>query len=228
MDFTRRIKLIVGMVLSAFVIFPAIVGLMTGEFLEAMGIMFEAGAIGIVLFGVGIYGVYLICDAIFGKDSLSKDTYDKMVDSRMLSAMLENVEYYQKELVDNEEYILFCELSKKLPSIFSNYAREVLNSPIKYTKPVSPTTAAYVGTQIGGLAVGLVAAQEAQRKQLEYIKNAQRVILSEIAIGDAKAQAEKCIQRMVSILNTNDKLRDHWNSKVLEIEKEIKSQYKVR
>ena len=173
-------------------------------------------------------GGYLIWDAIKGKDRLSAYQYNQFKEIRAFTVLNEKRNDYEKDLVNNGELFKYRELSKQYPSLYYNYASSVLNMPMQYSKPVSATTAAFVGTRIGGVAVGIAAANEAEKKRAAYEQNVKDVIASKLAVGSAHDKLLYCYDEMIKIIKTNDKTRKDWEYRESMIDSELHEKYKVR
>ena len=96
-------------------------------------------------------------------------------------------------------------------NLITDYQKAILLTPLKLTNPVNPYTAAYIGTKIGGAAVGMVAAQDAIEKERAYQQNAIDVITAELKTGNAYDKVECCYQSIVNILSKNEYANSDWN-----------------
>ena len=72
---------------------------------------------------------------------------------------------YEKDITDEKDLVMYIEFGKAFTKNFYSMATGVLNAPLQDARPMSSTTAAYIGTQIGGVAVGMVAAAEADKEE---------------------------------------------------------------
>ena len=179
-----------------------------------------------VICGVG--GPYLWWAGLKGKDRISSYQYEQFKEIKVFTALNEKRNDYEKELVNSPDLFKYKELSKKFPSLYYGYATSVLEMPMQYTKPVSATTAAYVGTAIGGAAVGMVAANQAEKDRIAYEKNVRDVIESKLAVGSARDKVRYCYDEMIKIIKTNDKTKKDWEYTESIIDSELHQQYKVR
>ena len=102
-----------------------------------------------------------------------------------------------------------------------------MNTPVQLYKPVSTKTAAFVGTQVGGLAVGLAAAEEAERKRLAYEQNVKDVIASKLEVGSAHDKLKYCYDEMIKIIMTNETTRRDWEETIAEVQAKLKKEYKA-
>ena len=103
-----------------------------------------------------------------------------------------------------------------------------MNQPLQLYKPVSSTTAAYIGTRIGGLAVGIAAASEAERKREDYEKNVIDVINSQMARKSTHDRLKYCFDEIIKIIMTNEKTKKDWQNIENTIDSELHEKYAVR
>ena len=143
MSLGKRIKFICGIMITGFGLFP---------FLIIMGAYSAGNDPGLGLWVWGIVetalGIYLLYDAIKGKEKISYSTFQKYKEPKIYAALSNNCSRYKDYLVNDDEAYMYNELCKKFPSLFAEYAHQILSAPLEMYKPVSSTTAAYVGTRI--------------------------------------------------------------------------------
>lgn len=193
-------------------------------------ILIPVGTVGVWIFSIVTLalGGYLTYDAIKGKERISYSTFISYKEPAIYVALSNNCSRYKNYLVNDDESYMYNELCKKFPGLFAEYTSNILHAPLEMYKPVSSTTAAYVGTKIGGLAVGLAAAQEAERKKLVYEQNVRDVIRSKLSVGNAHDKVEYCFNEMVRIIKKNEKARNDWETIEKAIDDELYSKYIVR
>lgn len=133
---------------------------------------------------------------------------------------------YLKAFTNEAEYTLLDELYKKLPIYYKAYASSILNTPLVLYKPVSPDTAAIIGTAMGGTAVGIVAAMNAREREAAYRQNALDVIRSQIETGSAYEQLHKCYSTIIAIINTKENTKNDWDNTKFLISKEIDEKHR--
>lgn len=133
---------------------------------------------------------------------------------------------YLEAFTNEAEYVLLDELYKKLPIYYNEYASSILNTPLALSKPVSPDTAAIIGTAIGGTAVGIVAAMNAREREVAYRQNALDVIQSQVETGSAYERLNKCYSTIVAIINTKESTKNDWDNTKLLIQKEIDEKHR--
>ena len=123
---------------------------------------------------------------------------------------------------------MYKELCKNYPGLYNNYAHTVLNQPLQLYTPVSSTTAAFIGTQIGGVAVGLAAAAEAERKMAAFKQNEKDVIEAKIAMGSAYDKVKYCYDEMIKIIMTNENTKSDWIKREKKIDDKLHEEYKIK
>lgn len=196
-------------------------------------LVFFAGNSIVEGFGIaaGIFGLLFVATQFKEprkkKEQVSKNVYERMLLYRECTALLENRDKYMQMLKGNSEYFALEEFYNIFPKIYQEYSREVLNQPLELSRPISPYTAAMLGTQIGGVAVGVVAAQNAIEKQKTYEKNKVDVIRSQIKVGNALDKLTYCHASVIEILKTSEETKSDWENRKFEIEKEMKERYIV-
>ena len=180
--------------------------------------------LGIIIVAFSIYSFY---HYITFKERIDINTYSQMVFIRKCKALCDKRSDYLKVFENDQLYIPLKELYNKLPSLYNQYGIEVLNTPLQLTKPVTPYTAAFLGTQIGGVAVGIVAAQSAIEKQKAYEKNVIDVIESSLRTGNALDKVTYCYDSIESIIGKKDDTRHNWENEKRDIDLEFRKKYKV-
>lgn len=182
--------------------------------------------------------VYLIVVAIlayvvddFKKKSanrISSDVFDKMLIINQYDALWNKREVYLKLFENSKEYLVLKKFYELFGNLINDYKREILHTPLKLTKPVNSYTAAYIGTKIGGAAVGMIAAQNAIEKEKAYQKNAIDVIVAELKTGNAYDKVEYCYQSIVNILSENEYANSDWNKEKQLIKDEMMKKYNMK
>lgn len=204
-----------------------ILGVVCGFLFVMMGFSIEESLphfVGVAFIIFGIYSFYYWKNF---KQKISYYEYEKFFFIKACKALCDKKKEYLIALKDVEDYYALRELYDRFPGLFNNYASQVLNTPLQLTKPVNPYTAAFIGTQIGGAAVGVVAAQNAIEKQMAYEKNVRDVIESSIRTGNALDKVKYCYESIESIIRKNPDVRDNWANEKEKIDNEIKKQYRV-
>ena len=180
--------------------------------------------LGIIIVAFSIYSFYHYKTF---KEKLDYKTYSEMYFIKKCSALCDKRSEYLNVFENDNDYFALKELYDRLPGLYNQYAIEVLHTPLQLTQPVSPYTAAFLGTKIGGAAVGVVAAQNAIEKQRAYEKNVIDVIESSIRKGNALDKVTYCYESIESIIERKPELRDDWFYEKQKKDKEIRAKYRV-
>lgn len=175
-----------------------------------------------------VVGLYLTVTGITGKERLSYDKYSELKEIKLFTSLNNKRLRYKDDLVNSEESVRYNVLCDKYPELYNNYAVEVLNMPPIYSKPVSATTAAAIGSSIGGLAVGIAAAADAERNRIAFEKNVREVEEAKLAVGTAHSKLQYCYNEMVKIIKKNPRARSDWEFEEKLVESGIREKYKVR
>ncbi len=147
------------------------------------------------------------------KPQISADLYNMLWSQRKYIGILENKDKYLEKFKGSKDYFALSELYKNMSECYGEFLRSILEQPLRLTKPVSPYTAAYAGTMVGGVAVGMVAANDAVKKEMAYEKNVKDVIASNLRVGNAYDKAEYCLASIESIISTNVETKNDWDRK---------------
>lgn len=129
-------------------------------------------------------------------------------------ALNESRNEYLDAFKDENQYAAVLEkLYKLLPELCNKYISAVLNAPLQSVVPRSPQSAAFLGTIIGGAAVGIAAGLEAVEKQKAYEQNRIDVIIAQTKKLSASDALISCIKQIESILMENSKTKEAWEKK---------------
>ena len=179
---------------------------------------------GICILCASIYSIYY---SMHYKERVSAETYDQMLFIRNCKALCDESDTYLAAFEKDSDYVALKELFRNLPSLYNAYGSAVISAPLQLTKPVSPYSAAQLGTMMGGVAVGLVAAQTAYEKQIAYEQNVKEVIDSNLKIGNARDKVTYCYLSIEAIIEQKESIKADWQSKKEAIKAELDSQYRV-
>lgn len=184
--------------------------------------------------GMVLWGIILLCASIYSiyysmhyKERVSAELYEQMLFIRNCKALNDECNTYLSAFENDSDYIALKELYSRLPALYNEYGSSVINAPLQLTKPVSPYSAAQLGTMMGGVAVGLVAAHNAIEKQKAYEQNVKDVISSNLRIGNARDKVAYCYSSIEAILKKNEFAKNDWESKKTTIKAELDKQYRV-
>lgn len=180
----------------------------------------------IVIIIIGVICGYIFKDKKEQREKITPNAFNNILILKQYDRLWNKREDYLKAFEENEEYYVLNEFYNKLGNLINDYKREILNTPLRLTKPVNPYTAAYFGTQIGGIAVGMVAAQNAIEKEKAYQKNVTDVIVAELKTGNAYDKVEYCYQSIETILSQNEYTNNDWNEEKQLIKDEMNKKYK--
>lgn len=214
----RQLELIIGLMFSTFLILAILI-------INAPN---PIPLLTLFCFIVGCFGVYLIYKALFAPTKLSSEYYYQIKGARLFGEFNRSCSQYEKDIKEEKDLIMYKEFENAFHGYFNRLASGVLNQPIQYKKPMSTREAAYAGTMIGGVAVGMAAAMEAERKRKEYEQNALDVIKSKIEVGNAYETAERCYNEMVHILNKYPSAGNDWRDKESSIMKHLNKEYVMK
>ncbi len=161
------------------------------------------------------------------RKKITPDLFNDLLRNSQYDRLLAKKEAYLKAFEKKEEYYALNRLYNKFAPLYRDYVTQTLCAPLRLTKPVSPYTAAYFGTRIGGMAVGMVAAQNAIEKEKAYQKNVDDVIEAEINRGNAYDKVEYCYQSIVAILSQDKYTYNNWYNEKQLIKAELDKKYKT-
>lgn len=210
--------------------------------LGLMGLVFGGtlllGGVGLkgysVADGMIFGGICILCASIYSiyysmhyKQRISAETYEQMLFIDKCSALNDKCNAYLSAFEKDSDYIALKELFHHLPALYNEYGSAVINAPLQLTKPVSPYSAAQLGTMMGGVAVGLVAAQNAIEKQKAYEQNVKDVIASNLRIGNARDKVTYCYLSIEAIIERKESIKADWQSKKDSIKAELDKKYRV-
>lgn len=192
-----------------------------------MNIIDDPVFIGFIIFEVVVITIWILASA-YMKKYRREHKYDEYFSAEMYVAtptflikattsLKNKKEKYLKEHEDSDNYIFLKELFDILPRLYNEYAQAVLHTPLAMTKSPNPYTAAYLGTMIGGVAVGMVAAHNAIEKQKAYEQNVKDVFLSKFETGNAYDKLNDCYWSIISILEQKESTKSDWENTVDEI-----------
>jgi hypothetical protein len=97
-----------------------------------------------------------------------------------------------------------------LPQLYNQFARNVLNTPLQLTKPMSASSVAFLGTMVAGSSVGMIKGVEAIKKQELYEQNKKDVVQANIVQECSYRNLDDCIKQIDFILSSDDKTKDSW------------------
>jgi len=214
----RQLELIIGLMLSMFLI----LAIMT---INAPN---PIPSLTFICFIVGLFGIYLVYKGLFAPEKLAPEYYNQIKAARLFGEFNKSCSQYEKDIKEEKDLIMYKEFENAFHGYFNRLAVGVLNQPIQYKKPMSAKEAAYAGTMLGGVAVGMAAAMEAERKRKEYEQNALEVIKSKIEVGNAYETAERCYNEMVHILNKYPSAGNDWRDKENSIMKKLNKEYVMK
>lgn len=120
------------------------------------------------------------------------------------------------------------ELFTQLKILFNSYGSIFFTYNPKPLKPMSSTTAAFIGSQVGGTAVGVASALEAKSKEEQYKKDMERYHEKNMKRYTTERDIKIVYDEIIKWINKNPKaLSIYENCKkdyVLEREKQIKEE----
>lgn len=211
-DFTEKVKIVLALLVYI-----------------VIGIVFYL--IGMEMLGTIIFAfVFVFAVLMFSKPPKEKTTLDgfnQMLANRRYFSLLKRKEEYLKAFIGNSEYFILKEYYRHYEELIINYGRETALAPLKLTKPISPYSAAYFGTRIGGLAVGMVAAQDAIEKEKAYQRNIAEVIESDLKIGNILDKIQYCYRSIENILDNNTYTKESWTKAKQQVYREMEKEYKI-
>lgn len=127
--------------------------------------------------------------------------------------LLNNEKQYLGDLEKEIDYDVLKELYAMLPQVMQQYMTSVLRVPLQLLIPRSPQSAAFIGTLIGGVSVGMFAGLDAIEKRKAYNQNRIDIIKSQISQQGAADKLNFCMKQIEAILLNYDMTREDWNNK---------------
>ena len=221
----KGLKILIGLSCLAFPVFAVVIGITSGDLI---GLLIENGIYNVLLVIFLLVGICVLHDANDERKRISTDFYNQIRDIRVLTELNNKYNDDEKELENSDHIVMYKELCKNYPGLYNNYAHTVLNQPLQLYTPVSSTTAAFIGTQIGGVAVGLAAAAEAERKMAAFKQNEKDVIEAKIAMGSAYDKVKYCYDEMIKIIMTNENTKSDWIKREKKIDDKLHEEYKIK
>ena len=140
--------------------------------------------------------------------------------------LIDKRDKYLKLFENKPEYVLLDELYKKLPTYYYSVGIAILHTPLALPEPISPNTAAIIGTVVGGTAVGMTSALSAKEKEAQYRQNKEAVIRSKVETKKAYEQLSKCCLCIEDILKTQEATRVDWENTLSLIRENIDKKQK--
>jgi hypothetical protein len=142
-----------------------------------------------------------------GRNDLSK--FYKWLNIDLTKALTERKDEYL-DLVEDNNYKRLKKMYDALPQLYNQFARNVLNTPLQLTKPMSASSVAFLGTMVAGSGVGMIKGVEAIKKQELYEKNKKDVVQANIVQECSYRNLDDCIKQIDLILSSDDKTKDSW------------------
>ena len=102
------------------------------------------------------------------------------------------------------------ELFKKFATAYNTYWNAILSQSLRSSKPVSSTTAGIAGTILGGTAVGMMAYQEQEKKQKQYMDNIRNYRGSPYNFKNAKKQVHEYFCEIENYIRTSKEVWNEW------------------
>ena len=162
------------------------------------------------------------------KEPISAEYFNRMLKSRLFLALESKKDYFLNEFKNDSDYLMLEELFKYLPTLSKQYFTEILTAPLTPSRPIDPYTAGFIGSQIGGVVVGVVAAENAIIKEQQYQEQVQKVIESKINVGNALDKVQSCYLSIEAILNSKESTKKVWETEKNSIYNELHGKYKIR
>lgn len=161
------------------------------------------------------------------KQKINKEQYRVYRIFDECEALLKKRNWYLNEFKNDSDYPKLKQLFDNLSTFQKEYAKAALNTPLILKKPHSPYSAAYLGTKIGGTAVGVVAAQQTKEKQEAYEKSLKAAYTSDSNKKHSINRIENCSGTILKIVKRKEHLKNDWNKEKAAIKAKLDEQYKV-
>ena len=115
----------------------------------------------------------------------------------------------------------------KLTNLINQYYKLLLTTNLKPIAPMSASNAGIIGSAVGGPAIGVAAAIDAEAKRIKYEQDKERYKQKQIEKSElplVKKRLEKCYDEIISIIKKNAEASKYWENKKNEylMEKEEK------
>lgn len=192
-------------------------------------LMVDIGSSAFLIWGILLVlgGVYSLYHYKHFKERITRNMYEQILTVKNFEAMCEKSGRYLSELKNDKDYFFLKELFDRLPRLYNEYAMAILDTPLQLSRPVSAYTAAFWGTKIGGVAVGMVAAQDAIEQQKAYEENVKNVLASNLSKGNAYDKVNYCYVTIESIIEKRECTRVDWECQKSAVKRALDSKYKV-
>lgn len=161
------------------------------------------------------------------KRKISKEQYRILYTFGECEILLRKKNWYLKEFEGDSDYPKLKNLFDDLSNFQKGYAKAAMNTPIILKKPHSPYSAAYVGTKVGGTAVGIVAAEQAKEKQIAYEQSLKAVCSADSEKRHSINRIENCCGTILKIIRKKEHLKNDWNKEKNTIKSNLEEEYKI-
>lgn len=161
------------------------------------------------------------------KKKISKEQYRIFRIFEECEALLRKRNWYLKEFESDSDYPKLKKLFDDLATFQKDYAKAALNTPLILKKSHSPYTAAYLGTKVGGTAVGVVAAQQAKEKQKAYEQSLYAAHSADSEKKHSINRIENCCGTILKIVKKKEELKNDWDKEKAAVRTKLDEQYRV-
>lgn len=141
--------------------------------------------------------------------------------------LLRKKNWYLKELEEDCDYPKLKKLLQNLEDFQKEYAKASLNTKLIHKKPLDSYSAAYIGTLVGGVAVGMVAAHEAEGKQESYKQSVKDAYSSDREKKHLINRIDNCCGNILKIIRKKENLKNDWNKEKATIKAKLGEQYRI-
>lgn len=161
------------------------------------------------------------------KKTISGQFYNELFDMRKYGALLENAPKLY-DMISPQDKFKFKSLIKDFEKQYNDFTVNSLSINLKPYIPMSTEKAAFIGTKVGGTAVGVAAALNAEKKQEQYKKDMQRYNETEAKKGSSIKETEEIFNRIESIICNNNTANEEWNTIKNNISKQLLQEYRIK
>ena len=159
-------------------------------------------------------------------NKVSKERYDELLMASMYGRL-----YNSKDTIidcfDEDDKIYITKMFSEWSKIYKEWSKDFLTANLRPLQPISPTTSAFIGSKIGGTAVGVAAAMDAQKKKENYEQAYSKYISEESNRMQHRIDIKIKYGEIVYEIESNESAKKLWGKIKEEVETKHKQEYTI-
>lgn len=188
-------------------------------------------AIVIILFGINIAYIVSTVNKVkesHGPKKMSSEFYYQLLNTSLYICLNNNkntiMSFYNGETNETIKRLF----EEEWPALYQNYAMSSMTANYRPLKPMSSTNAAIIGSAVGGTAVGMAAAIDAEKKQAQYEQNYSRYISNHVSKVRINSDIAWCYRRIEGEISKNENAKFFWENKKREVISKHQREYRLK